>query len=61
MEVKSVVSLEVTLSDYTFTFNMPVGAKLGDAYEAAWACLEKITELAKESVEKAKPTGKGGD
>jgi hypothetical protein len=55
MDIKSLVVLEVKKGEFTFTFNMPVGAKLGDAYEASWECLEKITELIKESVSKAKP------
>jgi len=54
MEVKNTVVLESIKEDRVFSFVMPVGAKIGDAYEACWECLQKISELATEAVDKAK-------
>lgn len=54
MEVKNNVVLEVSKDSHTFMFLMPVGAKIGDAYEACWECLQRISELATEAVDKAK-------
>ena len=54
LKVINNVVLEVTKEDRTFTFVMPVGAKIGDAYEACWECLQRISELATEAVDKAK-------
>jgi hypothetical protein len=54
LKVINNVVLEVTKEDRTFTFVMPIGAKIGDAYEACWECLQKISSIASEAVEKAK-------
>ena len=54
MEIKSSLLLEVKKGDYVFRLELPVGSNIGDAYEATWEMLNKITELAKESVDKAK-------
>jgi len=54
MELKSSVILETKRNDYTFRMELPIGAPLGDAYEAAWEMLSKIVEMARESVDKSK-------
>jgi hypothetical protein len=56
MELKSSVILEVKRNDNVFRLELPVGAPLGDAYEATWSMLSKIVEMAKESVDKSKKT-----
>jgi hypothetical protein len=53
MELKSAVIVEVKRNDNLFRLELPVGAPLGDAYEATRQMLYKITELAKDSVDKA--------
>lgn len=55
MELKSSVIMEVKRNDFTFNLELPVGAPLGDAYEAVLEMLSKIVEMAKESVEKNRP------
>ena len=54
MELKSSVILETKRNDYVFRLELPIGAPLGDAYEATWEMLSKIVEMAKESVDKSK-------
>lgn len=56
MEMKSSLILETKRNDYLFRLELPIGAPLGDAYEATWEMLSKIVELAKESVDKSKKT-----
>lgn len=58
MELKSSVVMEVKRNDFTFRLELPVGAPLGDAYEAIFEMLGKVVEMAKESVDKAKPAAK---
>ena len=54
MELKSSLILETKRNDYVFRLELPIGAPLGDAYEATWEMLSKIVDMAKESVEKSK-------
>ena len=54
MELKSSVILEAKRNDYLFRLELPIGAPLGDAYEATWEMLSKIVSMAKESVDKSK-------
>ena len=54
MEMKSSLILETKRNDYLFRLELPIGAPLGDAYEATWEMLSKIVEMAKESVDKSK-------
>ena len=55
MARKSAIILESTKNDFVFQFHIPVGASLGSAYDAAYECLYEITQMVKESTEKAKP------
>ena len=55
MNVKSFVTLEVIKNDHVFTFNMPIGVPYGEAYDAAYECLQNITELAQKAADAAKP------
>ena len=54
MELKSILALEVVNKEKTYRLELPVGAPLGEAYEATWEMLKKIVELVNESVDKAK-------
>jgi len=55
VKTKSSVILEATKNDRTFQFIIPENSTYGDSYSVCWAFLARITELAKESVDKAKP------
>lgn len=63
MELKSILALEVVKNERTYRLELPVGAPLGEAYEATWEMLKKIVELVNESVDKAKmePKEKNGE
>ncbi len=55
MELKSTVILEVKRGEFVFRMELPVGAPLGDTYEAGWDFLKKINDLMTDAIEKAKP------
>ena len=56
MDMKSAVILEATKGENRqFQFVMPVGAPFGECYDACFEMLNKITELAKQAAESAKP------
>lgn len=54
MELKQILGLEVAKNERVYRLELPVGAPLGEAYEATWEMLKKIVELVNESVDKAK-------
>ena len=58
LKTKSAVILEVTKDGKTFQFIIPENSTFGDSYSVCWEFLARITELAKESVDKAKPVEK---
>ena len=58
MELKSILGLEVIKNERVYRLELPVGAPLGEAYEATWEMLKKIVELVNESVDKAKMDAK---
>jgi hypothetical protein len=45
----------VKKEDRTYTFILPIGAPLGEAYDACFKVLEEIVEMSKVAVERAKP------
>ena len=55
MNQKLVVKIEIQEGEHTYTFSMPYGSPVGNAYNAAWQCLQAITDMAKQSVDKAAP------
>lgn len=55
MDQKAYVCLEVKKEDNVFKFLMPMGAPLGQAYDAAFACLQEIVSMSKAAAERAKP------
>jgi len=63
MDIKPTLSLEVVNKDHTYRLQLPVGAPLGEAYEATWEMLKKIVDMVNESVDKAKmePKRTNGD
>ena len=54
--VKAVVyyAIEVEKNGRVYTFTMPVGSPLGDAFDASFKVLESVGELQKQAIEKAK-------
>jgi len=52
MDLRSMVSVEVTKNDHKFTFLMPIGAPFGETYDAAFEVLSKIAELQQENLKK---------
>jgi hypothetical protein len=55
METKNNITLEVEKNGFNFVFHMPYGASWGSAIDASFEILQYITELSRQSVEKAKP------
>lgn len=49
MELKEFVALEIKKEKFTYHFQIPVGATLGEAYDACFECLNSIIELQKKS------------
>lgn len=48
------MTLEVTQGERTYKFLMPMGAPLGEAYDAAHYVLQEIVKYAKQAEEAAK-------
>ena len=53
MELKSLILVEVKKDDRVYRFEMPVGAPLGECYDAAFQALNKIAELMRDAASKA--------
>lgn len=56
--MKQFVHLEVEKEGQLFTFSMPVGVKLGMAYDVAFEFLGKIVELSQQAYDKSNPEKK---
>lgn len=54
MNVKTIITIEITKNDRVFSFNMPVGAPFGEAYDACYETLQHIVEFSKKAAEQAK-------
>ena len=54
MNIKSQITIEIEKDGHIFSFNMPVGAPFGKAYDACFEALQKITEFAKTAADQAK-------
>ena len=61
MEIKQVVSLEVTKGDFTFTFNMPTGSSWGNAIDAAYELLSEVNKLYQNAVSSLQPASSSSD
>ena len=55
MEIRNVIDIEIKKNERTYHFYMPVGAPYGEAYDVAFEALARITELAKQAADQAKP------
>lgn len=54
MEIKQILSLVINKNERIFRLDLPVGAPLGDTYEAVWEMLKKVSEMINESVDRSK-------
>lgn len=54
-EVPPTVNIEIEKNGRKFYFVLPNNTPIGEAYDAAYQFLVRLTELAKEITEKAKP------
>ena len=55
MEAKSVISFEYKKEDRIYTLQMPAGAPLGEAYEAAASFLAEMVRMINDHAEKSMP------
>jgi len=61
MEAKNVIAFEFEKEGRTYRFELPGGAPLGEAYEAASSFLEKMVELINEHAKKSAPKEPEGE
>jgi len=55
MDINSVLVIEIKKENRTYTFTMPAGAPIGEAYDAGHQYLEAILKMASDASQKAKP------
>ena len=55
MKQKLVITIEIQEGDHTYIFSMPYESPVGNAYNAAFRCLQVITDMAKQGTDKAAP------
>lgn len=53
MDQRGIISLELEKNGKKFSFTMPMGTPLGEAYDAAFSFLSEVLEMSKRAVEKA--------
>lgn len=53
VDIQSCLDFKVVKGDRVYNFNMPMGAPLGEAFDAVFTVLEKVRELSNAAVEKA--------
>lgn len=61
MELKSTVQVRVTKSTRDYSFLMPVGAPLGEAYDVCHEILREIVKMANEAAERSKQLSNEGE
>ena len=54
MKQMAMVHIKVCMDEHEFTFEMPVGAPIGKAYDAAHQVLQQILVMAKNASDSAK-------
>lgn len=55
MELKQNLMLQSIKNDFAFAFHMPTGATWGNAIDAAFEILQKLSELSQQSIQAANP------
>ncbi|HXB10858.1 MAG TPA: hypothetical protein VNZ45_02645 [Bacteroidia bacterium] len=58
MELTNKICFSVEKESRTYEFHLPAGAPYGEAYDAAFQFLAKVSEMAKEAAEAQKPQDK---
>lgn len=53
MEMKSLVSIDIQKNDKLFSFHMPSGCAIGEAYDAAFQVLKVILANAQKTADQA--------
>jgi len=61
MDQRAVLNMEVEKNGHLFVFSMPIGAPLGEAYDAVYGVLEEIIKLSNQAAEKMKLPEKKDD
>lgn len=54
VDQKATVKLSTTVNDNIYTFEMPMGAQFGSAYDAGHLFLQEITKMANDAAERVK-------
>lgn len=55
MDQRAVIHLEVERETRKYTFEMPVGAPLGEVYDVCFSMLNEVLKISKDAVERANP------
>lgn len=55
MEIKQVISIQVSKGDNTFIFHIPSGASYGACQDAAYDVLMQINKMSQEALAKSNP------
>lgn len=55
MDIFSKIELHVEKNNRAYQFSIPVGAPYGEACDALFECIEKLTDMMKEAASKSKP------
>ena len=53
IELKQSVNIVIERDKHIYTFCMPVGAPLGEAYDVAWEVVKAVLGLSKQAVDQA--------
>ena len=53
IDIQTCLDFKVVKGDRTYSFHMPMGAPLGEAFDVVFTVLEKVKELSNAAVEKA--------
>lgn len=53
--MKPIVQIEIQKGERVYTFQMPVGAPVGEALDAAFDVLDELRDLIHNAVSKSKP------
>ncbi len=54
MDQRAVLNMEVEKNGHRYVFSMPIGAPLGESYDAVYSVLEEIVKLSKQASENMK-------
>lgn len=55
MNQRVMINIEVKKNENLYVFSMPMGANLGECYDAAFEVLKSVTDIASQAAAMAKP------